>query len=1125
MKKRLFIVITFLALLMTSLSLLSYSDFLINIVSPNTITTDIEEGDKSVCYIGDIEFTSLDRALEYASSDSNRNDIVVIPGTNPSINRVTSLSKEDYLYIPFRDMNIELTDQSSVDQTPLNQQEAGIMEYAWVNESTTNDISGFTNTSKVTVNTDFTIYGKLYVGATLYSYAGPLSEKGFGQPYANFIHGDYASFDLNGHNVTVSSGASVYGYGLLTDTSSSNKGQIELVSEGSLLTDFCVEDYRGGTVCSNKYFKNETPFLLYKLPYILCDIKVNYGSTLYGNCCLYANLRYNATIQVIFGNNGLIELESGYLIHKNIDSSVESYKEQIDVYGNIKTNAMNLSVSSITVSTSCCHFPITKYLNFNIYDGSIVTLNGKYKFLPGSEVNFYDNSSLIVNGEVSLYETFKSIEELELTSSQKPFYPDYGTYDPSFVKFNDNASLTINDELLNDGNIDYYPSIAGRVIFAQTNVQKDIFISSFQNKSNNTYYIQTSEGIGNDGNKIYLKLYDYYNYLIYYESTSNSNKLLYKRFSNYYFEYIYDETNTSTLTEVDMKTLNGTVIAKKENIDTNTSASWNILTESSSFIDSKLTDELLDTAISIDVGNNVKVVYSYDGSKEYYVLSNGTVINYGSGTINVTVYDSEKEIYTDGDNYYAALDGDENYVIIQLYELDMVAYNTFTRKYYYFLDDNDEYLGESTTRGWYNFPYTNSKGTTSYNLTYNKTNHYLQVKYDTNDSSSTAHYYIINEDDEGIIKRVQLYTSIGKLGNLPFVGYKDSSTPSFAYIEGVWESIEGGDINTLTVYKQDSTGEKREFGYFDCYSHYLEITNFKEAKENTDLYIAKLAVKQIFDDNEYNLAFLVTQYASYGAKSNKYWKCARINKDNNVSKIVYDYYAKSTHSEYGLLPLYKDNSYLFLGYAFTDILENYNENGVTKFLYNNSPFTYTDNILAYKYAIKSDESITLFDDSIFYIYKNDDDSNIYIKIDNDYMEVTKTQGVYFYDNSIYWVNSSNLYSVTYNEDLSIKSIFAIAKNKFTSNIKLSKHEKYDLYYGNASITSSGKTTNYLIYAVILSDDIFTFNASSSLTDINDIIKETTDDSGDTIHTIDFYLTNNKTDGNYTPTTFTLTESS
>ena len=391
-------------------------------------------------------------------------------------------------------------------------------------------LSNFNNKITLKLETDLTIRGTLLIGAVVNNVS---------HPNQGFISGDYASLDLNGHKITIENGGELNSNGLIFDSSLEKTGSIEILKGGKLYTNFAINDFYGGTNCLNKYSNDETPFMLYKLPYLQVDTKVNYGAILGAHCTLYALSTHNYTKQDIIAKNGLLELtsEDGYLIHRYVGDET-NYKEVIDIYGDVKTNSMTLELGIIKVSTDNVLFPISKNLDINIYEDSTLTIDSKVKILPGSNINFFNNSKAILNSELAILNELPKYEDIE-DELDGGFYPNY--YEGKEiaggnVTFNDQSSLTINK----DQNKIYF---GGKInIKTDKETYLDIKNNFIANSEFNGSIINT-EGKGYPNYKL-LRSYQLTSQIIYYEDNSIKEDLI----KNNSFTYVREYQNNEIIT-------------------------------------------------------------------------------------------------------------------------------------------------------------------------------------------------------------------------------------------------------------------------------------------------------------------------------------------------------------------------------------------------------------------------------------------------------------------------------------------------------------------------------------------------------------------------------------------------
>lgn len=82
------------------------------VVSPQT------SSERAVAYIKsapNVRYTSIEKAVKVAAANSGKDQIFVIPGTNPTITRNFTLSGSDELIFPYNGETYEDTARSQVD--------------------------------------------------------------------------------------------------------------------------------------------------------------------------------------------------------------------------------------------------------------------------------------------------------------------------------------------------------------------------------------------------------------------------------------------------------------------------------------------------------------------------------------------------------------------------------------------------------------------------------------------------------------------------------------------------------------------------------------------------------------------------------------------------------------------------------------------------------------------------------------------------------------------------------------------------------------------------------------------------------------------------------------------------
>lgn len=88
------------------------------------------------------------------------------------------------------------------------------------------------------------------------------------------IMNEYVCLDLNGHDIYVNSGGSLWSYGLIKD--SVGTGHIYVDGAGQIYTLVAIMDYRGGSFTLSCKNNSVFPFIYYALPYIRTKVIFNY---------------------------------------------------------------------------------------------------------------------------------------------------------------------------------------------------------------------------------------------------------------------------------------------------------------------------------------------------------------------------------------------------------------------------------------------------------------------------------------------------------------------------------------------------------------------------------------------------------------------------------------------------------------------------------------------------------------------------------------------------------------------------------------------------------------------------------------------------------------------------------
>ncbi len=289
------------------------------------------------------------------------------------------------------------------------------------------------------------------------------------------ISGKYTALDLNGHTITMDDGSTIFGHGLIYD--STGEGQIIVKNNASIYSGFLVEDFGGGGHTVGSYTSGSVPFSLFSMPYINATIKFEYGGKLYGLTELFAYSAYNRTIMNVIGPDNTFLLSNtrnssdSYIIRSiegthTIDSTKTDYRKYLpyvnydEIYtannAEVQLNSLKMNleftVSSFTVPATLdmvdVHFPIPPWINLNLTNNSSFTWSQRVDMFPGSKV-YCDTSSSVHFGDNAGLMTLNNF-----------LYPVYYTINPygsnslyaEWNKITDLPDVTIDGTLTVSGN-------------------------------------------------------------------------------------------------------------------------------------------------------------------------------------------------------------------------------------------------------------------------------------------------------------------------------------------------------------------------------------------------------------------------------------------------------------------------------------------------------------------------------------------------------------------------------------------------------------------------------------------------------------------------------------------------
>lgn len=420
-KKNLVLSSTFLTAI-TCLPAIGLSSWFIKIAESDEFTTknyDKKEG-KPVAYIEgqeDKKYTTIEKALEVASSDNNSNNIYVIPGTNPTITRNCTVSTNDTLILPYEGTTYLDNDRESVTNDLFAD---GNLEQ--VNKNRKNLVtisSGVTITNNGTIN----------IGGVL----GTSTNKSRQRPTGHTA-GNYVELRMTGESTISNYGTiNCYGYIKADNFYTINDKQPEIQNLGTNSTinlPIVLYDYKGANFSLGAVAAKIMPFNIFDFPNSQVkmtfdkDAKLNSFITLYSDGFKGIMQGVQQETLKLIGQDSAIFKSAGGTIEmkytpcianfQNRESfttadfatniSEESFnKTQVNIKGNFEFSSTEMTLAGmLSVNTAEYNLPFSYKFDIAIVSGES-SINSKLKFLAGSKLTVNKNATLNINSETSFY--------------------------------------------------------------------------------------------------------------------------------------------------------------------------------------------------------------------------------------------------------------------------------------------------------------------------------------------------------------------------------------------------------------------------------------------------------------------------------------------------------------------------------------------------------------------------------------------------------------------------------------------------------------------------------------------------------------------------------------------------
>lgn len=377
-------------------------------------------------------YTRIEKAIEVANNSLNSEVVVVIPGSNPTIQKDITINSNVTLVIPYSwdSSSGEYTYNGRQNGSPGDSDELYLDDVgAYFSDSEKYEDKYLMNTVTIKENVSIILNGgNIYIG-------GITGHEG--QYLAGHTSGQYSQIVMNPNsNITIVNGGIIESLGYIKEdyltnpVSSEGNGSFIDVKNGTLRLPFVVYDFNGGTNTVGTYVgKNGpiSPFSEFDLPNIHPKIKCYYTSTIIGLASLFTDAKTiasitipqkhsNTDVKMIGSSSSVINLgEDAVLETKYVPYSAK-YMDKDPAYGktylkfkkgtaSIGSMSMVVSVPLVgeqSISTANVYFPISYKYDIHFIEGTY-TFGYDTKILPGCNLFIEEKATMNITKNVIAY--------------------------------------------------------------------------------------------------------------------------------------------------------------------------------------------------------------------------------------------------------------------------------------------------------------------------------------------------------------------------------------------------------------------------------------------------------------------------------------------------------------------------------------------------------------------------------------------------------------------------------------------------------------------------------------------------------------------------------------------------
>lgn len=412
MKKKTKTIVLSVCLLSLTTTIVGVSSFLLNskkieesiLPNENIVPTAYIKSNPSVKY------TSIEKALKIASLSSQREQVFVIPGTNPTITKQCTIGENVDLIIPYENETYFAESSNKNDNSIYNNSGTGFAD---------NNPQKFRkNSLKITKISD----DKGNILPTLTIEEGGSIKIG-GMRGREFIQGGtsgaYCELVLE-EKALIKCEGTIECHGFIKETYDNNGSLIDVSSTGIIKEPLCIYDWVSGSFALSVSGKDVFPFNLFDFAQISPIIKFNNGSKLialiwiYGSSFLVGDKKSEAIVIGSENDDALIKSKSSnakdYLFFKNIDNSsgtnltkmTTNHLLNIQVFGNYVLDKLIVNLT-MEIDSSEYFLPFSYIFNITLNKGSTFDINSDIKFMPGAQIVLNQGAIANLNSDVIIY--------------------------------------------------------------------------------------------------------------------------------------------------------------------------------------------------------------------------------------------------------------------------------------------------------------------------------------------------------------------------------------------------------------------------------------------------------------------------------------------------------------------------------------------------------------------------------------------------------------------------------------------------------------------------------------------------------------------------------------------------